>query len=608
MLIAAIRNLIGFLAPYPMVLPGVAVLGAIASLAEGLGIGLLIPFLSRITATNAGQSGIMDAQGESGIASGGGMVARSLDAYATLWPDNYQLIIVATTIALLVVLSCIVSYLYLRLLAWAATRVTHDLRTRLFERFVNSDQLFLEQGSQGRQVKAIDGSAYRAGQAIISLCMLLAKACTVLVIVTLLALISWRMTLVVLVAVAMAGLVVRLFIARSMSISGRFEKSQSQLSDTTISALSSLRMVRIFGQEAHESKRFDRVSHAVRTDQFTLETVRRSMEPLVDGIAVPLLIAGLVVATYNDVSAMILLPFLLLVFRVQRYAREFDENRVRIAADAGAIFEVSEMLSADMPMARRGGVEYAGLQNELVFREVSFVHSGESGNKPSLARIDLTIRRGETLGIVGGSGAGKSTLINLLCGFYTPTEGDIIIDGISLSTLDLAQWRSRLGFAGQDADLRPGSIFENIAYGEPDASIERVEEAARQASAHTFISALSQGYQTPVGVRGMQLSGGERQRIALARALLRRPEILILDEATNAVDNLTEALIHEAITTLAGSTTLIVIAHRLSSIRDADRVIVMSQGEIVESGCPDELLARKGAFSELSLADGRLTA
>ena len=608
MLIAAIRHLIGFLAPYPMVLPGVAVLGAIASLAEGLGIGLLIPFLSRITATNAGQGAIVDAQGESGIVSGGGMVARSLDAYATLWPDNYQLIIVATTIALLVVLSCIVSYLYLRLLAWAATRVTHDLRTRLFERFVNSDQLFLEQGSQGRQVKAIDGSAYRAGQAIISLCMLLAKACTVLVILTLLALISWRMTLVVLVAVAMAGLVVRLFIARSMSISGRFEKSQSQLSDTTISALSSLRMVRIFGQEAHESKRFDHVSQAVRTDQFTLETVRRSMEPLVDGIAVPLLIAGLVVATYNDVSAMILLPFLLLVFRVQRYAREFDENRVRIAADAGAIFEVSKMLSADIPMARRGGVEYAGLQNELVFKKVSFVHSGESGNKPSLARIDLTIRRGETLGIVGGSGAGKSTLINLLCGFYTPTEGDIVIDGISLSTLDLAQWRSRLGFAGQDADLRPGSIFENIAYGEPDASIERVEEAARQASAHTFISALSQGYQTPVGVRGMQLSGGERQRIALARALLRRPEILILDEATNAVDNLTEALIHEAITTLAGSTTLIVIAHRLSSIRDADRVIVMSQGEIVESGRPDELLARKGAFSELSLADGRLTA
>jgi subfamily B ATP-binding cassette protein MsbA len=303
----------------------------------------------------------------------------------------------------------------------------------------------------------------------------------------------------------------------------------------------------------------------------------------------------------------ILLPFLLLVFRMQRYAREFDENRVRIAADAGAVFEVSKLLSADIPMARRGGADYAGLQNELVFKAVSFVHSGESRNQPSVTRVDLSIRRGETLGIVGGSGAGKSTLINLLCGIYTPTEGEINVDGVSLAKLDLAQWRATLGFAGQDADLRPSTIFENIAYGEPDASSERVEEAARKASAHSFIAALPQGYQTPVGVRGMQLSGGERQRIALARALLRRPEILILDEATNAVDNLTEALIHEAITSLSGSTTLIVIAHRLSSIRDADRVIVMSHGKIIESGRPDELLAGRGAFSELSLAGGRRT-
>ena len=173
-----------------------------------------------------------------------------------------------------------------------------------------------------------------------------------------------------------------------------------------------------------------------------------------------------------------------------------------------------------------------------------------------------------------------------------------------MSTLDLSQWRATLGFAGQDADLRPGTIFENIAYGDPDASDERVHHAAQQANAHAFICALPNGYQTTVGVRGMQLSGGERQRIALARALLRRPEILILDEATNAVDNLTEALIHEAITELAGSTTLIVIAHRLSSIRDADRVIVMSHGEIIEQGRPDELMARKGAFADLSLADG----
>ena len=604
MLIAAIRKLTGFLAPYPMVLPGVALLGVIASLAEGIGIGLLIPFLSGVVDSNATQAGVTSANGGAGIGDSGGLVTQAMQAYATLWPDNYQLVIVATTIALLVVLSCLISYLYLRLLSWAATRVTHDLRTRLFDRFLNCDQLFLEQGSQGQQAKSIDGAAHRVGQAVISLCLLLANVCTVLVILTLLMLISWRMTLVVMVALAVSGLIVRLFIARSMSISQRFEKTQSQLTDTTISVLASLRMVRIFGQEANESKRFNEVSDAVRTDQFTLETVRRSMAPLVDGIAAPLLIAGLVVATYANVSAVILLPFLLLVFRMQRYAREFDVNRVRIAADAGAIFEISNLLSANIPLVRRHGVDYEGLQQSLIFREVSFVYSGEARAQPSLHKVNLSIARGETLGIVGGSGAGKSTLINLLCGIHQPTQGEILVDGVPLSSLDLSQWRATLGFAGQDADLRPGSIRDNIAYGDPDATDERVHEAARQANAHSFISALPQGYHTTVGVRGMQLSGGERQRIALARALLRRPEILILDEATNAVDNLTEALIHEAITALAGSTTLIVIAHRLSSIRDADRVIVMSKGEIIEDGHPSELMARKGAFSELSLAEG----
>ena len=465
-------------------------------------------------------------------------------------------------------------------------------------------KLFLEQGSQGRQAKAIDGAAHRSGQAIISLCLLLANICTILVILTLLVLISWRMTIVVVIALAVSGLVVRLFISHSMSVSQRFEKTQSQLSDAAISVLGSLRMVRIFGQEANESKRFNEVSDAVRADQFTLETVRRSMAPLVDGIAAPLLIAGLVVATYANVSAAILLPFLLLVFRMQRYARELDVNRVRIAADAGAIFEVTGLLTADIPLARSGGADYKGLQDTLTFKGVSFTHCRDYETQPSLNQINLSIARGESLGIVGGSGAGKSTLINLLCGIHQPTEGEIIIDGTPLSSLDLSQWRATLGFAGQDADLRPGTIHENIAYGDPDASEARVLKASRQANAHVFISALPDGYQTTVGVRGMQLSGGERQRIALARALLRRPEILILDEATNAVDNLTEALIHEAITELAGSTTLVVIAHRLSSIRDVDRVIVMSKGEIIEQGRPDELIARKGAFSELSLAEG----
>ena len=588
MLIQAIRALLRFLKPYPHVLPTVAVLGVVASLAEGLGIGLLIPFLSSLTDTQAAS---------------GGMVARWVDAYAALFPADARLIIVAATIALLVMLSCAVNFVYVRVLSRAATRVTHDLRTALFSRFVNSDQLFLEAGSQGRQVKAIDGSAFRAGQAVISLCLLIVNACTVLVILTLLALMSWKMTAFVLLAVGAAALVVRAFVARSMRTSARFERSSSALNDTTMQVLSSLRMVRIFGQERREAAHFDTVSDAVRGDQLTLEVVRRAMAPLVDALAAPLLIAGLVLATYADVSVVVLLPFLLLVFRLQRYVRELDVSRVRIAADAGAIFEVADLLQLPTGSDGREYRPCDALCESVSFESVSFVHPSAEPRSPSVQGLDLTIRHGETIGVVGGSGAGKSTLINLLCGIHRPTSGSILVDGTDLALIDMAAWRARLGFAGQDAELRPGTIAENIAYGEPDATPEAIRHAASQAAASDFIDALPLGYETPVGVRGMQLSGGERQRIALARALLRKPDLLILDEATNAVDNATEAMIRQALESLAGSLTMIIIAHRLSSIRHADRVVVMAGGRIVEQGTPDELKSRRGAFAELSRLD-----
>jgi subfamily B ATP-binding cassette protein MsbA len=201
--------------------------------------------------------------------------------------------------------------------------------------------------------------------------------------------------------------------------------------------------------------------------------------------------------------------------------------------------------------------------------------------------------------LVGGSGAGKSTLINLLCRLYDPTAGEIRVDGVRLVDLDLASWRRRIAIAGQDADLLAGTIRDNIGYGDPEADDARIAAAAEKANIRDFIESLPQGYDTPVGLRGTQLSGGERQRIALARALLRDPEILILDEATNAVDHISEAEIQRTLERLAGRLTIIVIAHRLSTIRRANRVVVMREGRIVEQGSRGELLKRQGAFSEL---------
>jgi subfamily B ATP-binding cassette protein MsbA len=218
---------------------------------------------------------------------------------------------------------------------------------------------------------------------------------------------------------------------------------------------------------------------------------------------------------------------------------------------------------------------------------------------PAVSDLSFRIPKGAVFAIVGGSGAGKSTVIGLLCRLYDPQAGAIRVDGTPLAHLDLRSWRGRLAFAGQDGELLEGTVRENILYGAPSASDAEVIAAARQAHAHDFITELPQGYDTLLSPRGMNLSGGQRQRIALARALIRKPELLILDEATNAVDNVTELAIQETVEQLAGRCTMLIVAHRLGTIRRADHVLVMAGGRIIEQGQPGELLARGGEFLKL---------
>jgi subfamily B ATP-binding cassette protein MsbA len=440
---------------------------------------------------------------------------------------------------------------------------------------------------------------------------MLVNAATAMIFVALLFLMSWKMTIIILVGVGIAGLVTRVVINRSHRVGQHVEQGGAALNEAIVQILNGMRMIRMFGQEEREIGAFEQASTQVSRAQLRLHFAWRAMAPLIDMLYVPLLLGALVIAWYANVGVAVLLPFLFLVFRLQRYSRDFDTFRLRVASSAPAIMEVDNLLHEPDPApVVSGSRPFAGLADRIVFDGASYDFGSASHGtlRPALHAIDLEIERGEVVALVGGSGAGKSTLVNLLCRIYDPTAGEIRIDGVPLRELDLSQWRSRIGFAGQDGDLRPGSIADNIAYGEPGASRESIREAAKLAHIHSFIERLPQGYETPVGHRGTQLSGGERQRIALARAILRRPDILILDEATNAVDNFTEAEIGKALAQLRGRMTVIVIAHRLTSTRDADRVVVMESGRIVEIGRRQDLLVGDGVFSRLIATEAAGTA
>jgi ATP-binding cassette subfamily B protein len=224
---------------------------------------------------------------------------------------------------------------------------------------------------------------------------------------------------------------------------------------------------------------------------------------------------------------------------------------------------------------------------------------GYDAHKPVLQQFALDVRAGEMIGLVGHSGAGKSTAINLLCRFYDPQEGEVRIDGVDVRRIAQHDLRSQIGVVLQDTFLFNGTVAENIGYAKPGASREEIMAAAKTANAHDFIVQKPDGYDTAVGERGQALSAGERQRVAIARAVLHNPRILILDEATSSVDTDTERQIQEAIARLTRGRTTFAIAHRLSTLRNADRLVVLKNGKIEEVGTHDELLAGKGEFHRL---------
>jgi ATP-binding cassette, subfamily B, bacterial len=251
----------------------------------------------------------------------------------------------------------------------------------------------------------------------------------------------------------------------------------------------------------------------------------------------------------------------------------------------------------DTPIAIPTGThKLSNLRGDVEFRHVTFAYPDRSN---ALENLSLTVPAGKTIGIVGATGSGKSTLVKLLLRFYEVQQGEILLDGMDLKTIDLRSLRQCLGWVSQDVFLFHGSVAENISYGSFEASREEIIQAAIAAEAHDFITALPQGYDTIVGERGQKLSGGQRQRLAIARAILKNPTILILDEATSAVDNETEAAIQRSLLQITQNRTTIAIAHRLSTIRHAHCIYVMEQGRIQEAGTHEDLLSKSGLYAAL---------
>ncbi|RYX82967.1 ABC transporter ATP-binding protein [bacterium] len=366
-------------------------------------------------------------------------------------------------------------------------------------------------------------------------------------------------------------------------------------------ALGGVRVVRAFGAEDREVDRFSTRSATLRDATMNVESRAASFYPVmgfVMGLGFPIVwfFGGNMVLSHQ-MSFGTLILFIGLLGRLYEPIQQLTRQVNAITRSMTAAERVFEVLDTDPEVKQaRNPVELKEVRGEVDFEQVSF---GYEKHRPVLSNVNLHVEPGEMIGLVGHSGAGKSTLINLLLRFYDVTDGSLKIDGIDIRDIKRDDLRSHVGVVLQESYLFHGSIYSNIAYARPDASPADVIAAARAAHAHDFIVGFPDGYDTLVGERGTRLSGGERQRIAIARAILHNPKILILDEATASVDTQTEQSIQNALGNLTKGRTTFAIAHRLSTLRNADRLVVVDAGKIAEIGTHDELMERRGVFYRL---------
>jgi subfamily B ATP-binding cassette protein MsbA len=592
-------RLLGFVRPYRGLWLATFVAAVVASVLDGFTLALLIPFLRVLFATagNGGPEAFT-------------FVERVLDTLIgfALTPDrgaalrNVMVVIVGA-----VVVKNVAVYVTGSLGARIQEGVARDLRSAVYGRLLQVELGFYGRVKGGqvlsRVMADVDQARHVVGRALVSAVQ---NVLLVVVYLAILCALSWRLTLLALALAPAIALAMRPILSRIRARGTKALDDRGEITAIVAETVEGARLIRAYGAEDHERRRFGKAigryfRGMVRAEQ--LGALAHPVSETLGAVVLLLLLAiGVLGASDGGMRPEVFIPFVAITLRLLSPVKALSQFPARAElwlAAAARVFEVLDEPEEDVDAPR--AARFAGFDREIRFAQVWFRYDEHAW---VLRGVDLTVRHGEVIAVVGPSGAGKSTLVDLLPRFVDPTRGSVSIDGVPISAYDRRSLRRTMGIVSQRTVIFHETVRANIAYGdEAGVSDDAVEAAAQAANAHDFIMRLPQGYDTVLGDRGMRLSGGERQRIAIARALLKDPPILILDEATSALDAEAERAVQQAIARLLERRTVLVIAHRLSTVARADRIVVLDGGRLVEQGRHDELVASGGLYRRFHMLD-----